>query len=575
MAVSHLRLIFPIKHSKFLHFSFAPFSTVDSSIISNQYHHHQFDDNFSSPLSQNQPNSNPNPNLHESQILNQLSSLLPIHRATIPSNLYSPNSISPPIENLTLIKTSPDGFLPLEDKLRGVFIQKLKGKVSIENALSAALGGEELSIDVISRVLDWRNLGGEAMVMFFDWAVKQPNVGKNLVVYNVVLKALGRRKLFDLMVGKFREMSNVGVRPNCDSLMIVLDSFVRAHRVSRAIEVFKELTVFGMSVDTEAFNVLLSCLCRRSHVGTANSLLHSMKGKVVFDNVSYNVVIGGWARLGKVSEMETCLKEMVDSGFCADCMTYSSVIEGLGRVGQIDNAVKIFESMESEGCCPDVRVYNAMIADFVSVGDFDKCMMYYEEMLKNNCGPNIDTYRSIISGLIKARKVADALEMFDKMLHRGIIPSTGVVTSLIEPLCNFGPPHAAMMLYKSARKHGCQISMTAYKLLLKRLSRFGKCAMLLRLWNEMQESGHSCEMDVYEYVVNGLCNNGQLDTAVVVMEEALRKGFRPTKLMYSKLNNKLLAFDKAQTAYKLFLKVKRARILDNARRYWRANGWHF
>ncbi|KAL9248126.1 hypothetical protein vseg_021484 [Gypsophila vaccaria] len=570
MAVSHIRQILLKKPSNFRHFSlFSPifsaqFSTVNPLFISNQL---QFDDNLSSHL-------NPNPNLRESQILNQLSTILPINCTPIPSNLFSPNLISAPIETLTLIDRYPDDFLPLEEKLRGVFIQKLTGRVSIEFALSKSLGSEEISVDVVSRVLNWGNLGGDDMIVFFDWAVGK--LGRNLGVYNVVLKALGRRKLFDLMVEKFREMSKVGVSPNNESLMIVLDSFVRVRRVSRALEVFNELGgVFGMCVDTEGFNVLLCCLCKRSHVGVAHSLLHSMKGRVGFSEVSYNVVIGGWARLGRVTEMETCLKEMVDDGFNADCRTYSSLIEGLGRVGQIDDAVRIFESMKGEGCCPDVGVYNALIANFVNVGDFGECMKYYDEMLRNECGPNVDTYRWIIGGMIKARKVADALEMFDKMLHQGVVPTTGVVTSFIEPLCNFGPPHAAMMLYKSARKYGCEISVTAYKLLLKRLSRFGKCATLLRLWNEMQESGHSCDMDVYEYVINGLCNNGQLDTAVIVMEEALRKGFCPSRLMYSKLNNKLLAFDKAQTAYKLFLKVKRARASDNARRYWRANGWHF
>ncbi|KAH9608729.1 hypothetical protein KSS87_019096 [Heliosperma pusillum] len=413
------------------------------------------------------------------------------------------------------------------------------------------------------------------MIMFFDWVVKQPGVGRDVGVYNVVIKALGRRKFFDFMVGKFREMTNKGVVPSCDTLMIVMDSFVRSRRLSRAMEVFAELEAFGMKRDTEAFNVLLRCLCKRSHVGIANSLLHSMKGKVVVDCVGYNVVIGGWARLGKVGEMEKCLKEMVDDGFCADCRTYSSVIECVGRAGQVDDALKIFKSMKGESCRPDVRVYNAMIANFVSVEDFGECMIYYQDMLNNDCAPDLDTYKCIISGLIKARKVADALEMFDKMLHHGVTPTPGVVTSFIEPLCSFGPPHAAMMLYKSARKYGCKISVTAYKLLFMRLSRFGKCAMLLDLWNEMQECGHSSDMDVYEYVVNGLCNNGQLDTAVFVMEEALRKGFCPSRLIYSKLNNKLLAFDKSDIAYKLFLKIRRARASENARKYWRANGWHF
>ena len=556
--------------SMFSLFSFPQFSTVESS--------YRFEQQNQQNLSVNNIIQRPidSSNLNESKVLSELFNLLPIHHSTlIPKNLFSPSPVKTLIENKTLIRISPDEFLPLEDKLRGVFLQKLNGKALIENALDNALSDADLSADVVSRVLDRGNLGGDAMVLFFNWAVKKPSVGFTLMVHHVVLKALGRRKFFDFMMAKFREMYIEGISASCETLEIVMDSFIRARCVSRAVELFRNLDKFGMKCDTKNFNVLLRCLCKRSHVGTVNSQLNLMRGKLVFDCVTYNVVISGWAKLGRLSEMEKCLKEMVEDGFCPDCKTYSCLIEGLGRAGHVDDAVKIFETMKGEGCQPDERVYNAMIANYVLVGDFDECMRYYEEMARSNCSPDQDTYSKIIGGFLKARKVADALELFEKMLHQGVIPTTGMVTSFIEPLCSYGPPQAAMMIYKSARKQGCVISLTAYKLLLMRLSRFGKCGILLKLWDEMQESGYSSDMEVYEYVVNGLCNNGQLETAVCVLEEALHKGFCPSRLMYSKLNNKLMAFDKVETAYKLFLKVKQARVTENARKFWRSNGWHF
>ncbi|KMT14222.1 hypothetical protein BVRB_4g075830 [Beta vulgaris subsp. vulgaris] len=578
MAFSSQRFISFAKQSRYPHFSifslspFSQFSTIEEA--SCNFKQEEKQENFS--CNSNNEHSTFPKSLHESKVLGELSNLLPIHRTTsIPKNLYSPSSEETLIENKPLIRVSPDGFLPLEDKLRGVFIQKLKGTASIENALFTALGDAQLSADVVSRVLDRGNLGGEAMVLFFKWAIKQLSVGRDIGVYHVILKALGRRKLFDFMADMYQEMYVEGISITCETLEIVLDSFIRARCISRAVELFRNLEELGVKCDTKQFNVLLSCLCKRSHAGTANSLLNSMRGKMAFDCVTYNVVIGGWARLGRVSEMEKCLKEMVEDGFCPDCKTYSCLIEGLGRAGQVDDAIRIFRNMEDQGCQPNIGVYNAIIANYVSVGNFDECMKYYEEMSSNNCSPDVDTYAKLISGLLKARKVADALELFDEMLCRGVNPSTGMVTSFIEPLCSYGPPHAAMMIYKSARKRGCVISLSAYKLLFMRLSRFGKCGMLLELWDEMQQSGHTSDMDVYEHVVNGLCNNGQLDTALCVMEEALRKGFCPSRLTYSKLNKKLMAFDKVEKAYKLFLKVKQARANENARRYWRSKGWHF
>nr|KYP41226.1 Putative pentatricopeptide repeat-containing protein At5g43820 family [Cajanus cajan] len=421
-----------------------------------------------------------------------------------------------------------DAFLAPEDKLRGVFLHNLKGKAAIQQAF-----------------------------------------------YHVIVKALGRRKFFPFMMNVLRDMRLNAVHFDFFMLSIVVDSFVRAGRVRRAVQVFGNLGDFGVGRDTEALNVLLSCLCRRSHVAAAMSVFNSMKGKVRFDVETYNVVAGGWCRLGRVSEVERIMREMEEGGICANCRTFGLLIESLGRAGRMDEAVKVLSDMKEKNCQPDTATYNAVIFNFASFRDFEGCMEYYNRMLSDNCEPNLDTFARIIALFLRVRKVADALQMFDEMLRRGVVPSTGTITDFIKRLCSYGPPYAALMIYKKARKLGCVISMEAYKILLMRLSKLGKCGMLLSIWEEMQECGYSSDVEVYEYIISGLCNVGQLESAVLVMEESFRKGFCPSRLVYSKLSNKLLASNKTERAYKLFLKIKHARSLENARNYWRANGWHF
>ena len=84
---------------------------------------------------------------------------------------------------------------------------------------------------------------------------------------------------------------------------IVLDSFVRAHRVLKAIQMFGNVEEFGLKCNTECLNVLLQCMCHRSHVGVANSFLNSVKGKIPFDFMTYNVISAGgqnWVELVKL-----------------------------------------------------------------------------------------------------------------------------------------------------------------------------------------------------------------------------------------------------------------------------------
>ena len=424
-------------------------------------------------------------------------------------------------------------------------------------------------------------LDSEAIVTVFEWAVESGKVSGGVESYNVVFKALGRRRFFDKMRFLLGEMRGKGVRGDYVTLEIFVDSYVKAKRVAKGVEILKNLDEFGMDEwDLECLKVVLRCLCRRGRVTSADKLLSKTRGKgrgkVGFDGETYGIVIRGWCKLGRVSEIERVLKEMVEDGFDPDSLSFSYVIEGLGRGGRINDAVKIFENLkETRTCEVNVVVYNAMILNYISIGDIDECLKYYNDMLSNDCEPNMDTYVHIIFAFLKARRVADAIEMFDEMLGRGVMVTTGVVTSIIDTLSSFGPPHAAMMIYKKAKDAKCTISVTAYKTLLMRLSRFGKCGMLLNVWDEMEQDGYVSDVEVYEHIINGLCNNGQLEKGVIVMEECLEKGFCPSRLISAKLNNKLLAANKVEMAYKLFLKVKKSRHDENARKYWRAKGWHF
>lgn len=507
-------------------------------------------------------------NLDERFVLDELSKLL-----SVPCNTSAASPSKEGNSEKQIEVEAADGFLLPEDKLRGVFLQKLKGKTAIEHALSCV--GVELNLDVVANVVNRGSLGSEDMVIFFNWANKQPLIPKDIHIYHILLKALGRRKFFKDMIKILHDMRVKGIKPSLETITIIMDSFLKARQVSKAIQIFRNLEEIGLSCGTGSLNVLLQCLCQRSHVGTANSILSSMRGKIPFNVSTYNIIINGWSKFGRISEMERLLEAMVVDGISPDGFTFTHLIEGLGRAGQIDNSIEIFENMKGKGCIPDASSYNAMISNFISVGDFDEAMKYYKSMLSNNCEPNTDTYSKLITAFLKARKVADALEMFDEMLVRGVFPPTGTITSYIKTLCSYGPPHAAMMVYKKAKVVGCEISLSAYKLLLMRLSRFGKCGMLLSIWNEMQECGYSSDAEVYEYIINGLCNIGQLENAVLVMEESLQKGFCPSRLICSKVNHKLLDSNRVEKAYKLFLKIKEARRHENAQRFWRSKGWHF
>ena len=79
-------------------------------------------------------------------------------------------------------------------------------------------------------------------------------------VDNVVNKGnLGRRQFFKFVMEILRDMMMEGASLDLETLSIVLDSFVKAHQVSKAVQMFGNVEEFGLKCYTECLNVLLQC----------------------------------------------------------------------------------------------------------------------------------------------------------------------------------------------------------------------------------------------------------------------------------------------------------------------------
>ncbi|KAH0716998.1 hypothetical protein KY290_013559 [Solanum tuberosum] len=162
-----------------------------------------------------------------------------------------------------------------------IFLQKLQGKTAIEKVLTSV--DVELSVDLVSKVVNKGNLDAASIATFFNWVMKQQKIPIDNDTCCIVLKALGRRKFFGQMVEMLKEMRNQRVMPDSVTLNIVVDSFIRARQISKAIQLFSGLENYGLRCSTETLNAVLQCLCSLSHVGAASSLLVKMKEKVSFN----------------------------------------------------------------------------------------------------------------------------------------------------------------------------------------------------------------------------------------------------------------------------------------------------
>ncbi|PIA59146.1 hypothetical protein AQUCO_00400184v1 [Aquilegia coerulea] len=83
------------------------------------------------------------------------------------------------------------------------------------------------------------------------------------------------------------------------------------------------------------------------------------------NTTTYNSLIGGFCKVGKVSEAKDLSKDMLACGLCnndrfaawkPDIVVYSIILDGMCKTGQLFEAKELFDSLLTKDLRPDVDI---------------------------------------------------------------------------------------------------------------------------------------------------------------------------------------------------------------------------
>ena len=88
--------------------------------------------------------------------------------------------------------------------------------------------------------------------------------------------------------------------------------------------------------------------------------------------------------------------ETVKIGFSPTLVTYNALIYGLCRKGRLEEAEGLVPQITSSGFSPDVITYNSLISGYSDAGNTQKCLELYETMKRLGIKPTLKTYHPLI-----------------------------------------------------------------------------------------------------------------------------------------------------------------------------------
>jgi len=343
--------------------------------------------------------------------------------------------------------------------------------------------------------------------------------------------------------------------------------------VEERVKVLDLLPRDDAALTVSDYNDILSALARAGDHATAVALFRAMP--VAPDAQSFATAVQCLCRQGAPDEAKLALDEMVARGFRPSVATFSAVVGCLCKRGRVTKAMEVFDAMRALGCEPTIRTYNSLVGGLCYVGRLEEALDLLNKLKDSPMTPDIYTFTIVLDGFCKVGRTEEATAIFHDAIGMGLSPTIFTYNALLNGHCKEGNPlkafallmemcgndaacppdkisfgivltallragetSAAWQTYKRMERAGFEVDGRALDTLARGL--FRRCATDVSALGDAKEvfaklvaSGHEPVSYTYCLMAQALARGGEVDAAVALLEDMVRKGYALRKRAYT------------------------------------------
>ncbi|CAN6571726.1 unnamed protein product [Malus baccata var. baccata] len=272
---------------------------------------------------------------------------------------------------------------------------------------------------------------------------------KNVLEYNVMIKAYGKAKLYDKAFSLFKgmrnhgtwpdnctynsliqmdvltEMREMGFKPHSLAFSSLIGCCARLGQLSDAIDVVEEALKYfhhmeesGISANQIVLSSLLKAYGKVDSLDGAKVLYERLKDlEGARDIVASNSMIDLYADRGMVSEAELIFEKLRAKGW-ANEITYATMIYLYKSVGMLDEAIDIAGEMKLSGLVRDCGSFNKVMSCYAINGQLLECGELLHEMVTRKLLPDVGTFKVLFTILKKGVSI-EAVTQLESSYHEG------------------------------------------------------------------------------------------------------------------------------------------------------------
>jgi len=286
------------------------------------------------------------------------------------------------------------------------------------------------------------------------------------------------------------------------------------------------LSFFHWSTKTHRFQHTL-----HSYSITINLLLHSnllTDAKALLESLALKNTQTHTVR----AVVDTLIKDSVVSGSNPPVLDLLTKTYAKARL--IDAAFDVIRYIDELGFCIGLSSFNALLHVAQRCNRFETVWEVYGYMIEKRVYPNVVTFRIMIDALCKDGLLQTNVDALDRIVGKrnSHPPSVIVNLSLIlrmlekEGAEEEGKLVKLVTLLKRLLQKNLIGDLVAYSLIVHVKVRLGDLDFALEMYNEMVRRGFSENSFVYTSFIRAFCEKGRIDEAIGLMREMERKRLR-------------------------------------------------
>ncbi|PKA62181.1 Putative pentatricopeptide repeat-containing protein [Apostasia shenzhenica] len=344
---------------------------------------------------------------------------------------------------------------------------------------------------------------------------------RDLVTYNAMLMGCSKEAFHDDAMELFHIMRKSGLNPSQFTFSGVLAAATGLGDHGIGLQIHGLIIRTNFQWNVFVTNSLLDFYSKSNRMGDARALFDEMEDR---DNVSYNVMISGYAWEGFSEELARLFKELQLTSLEREQFPFASLLSVAGSLPDLEMGRRIHAQVIIAGAQSKDLVGNALIDMYAKCGELQTAELLFEAKTEKNTV----SWTAIISGYIQNGLIEEALKIFIAMRRTGINPDRAAFSSILSASASLAVLGLGKQLHSGSIRIGISSNTFVGSSLLDLYAKCGCLKDAIGVFDEITEPN----IVSLNAMVAAYAQNGRALNAIQMLDEMLSRGVEPDSVTF-------------------------------------------